>query len=145
VATTRLAHRGSESSASPPRSRRPRPSGARYSPNTSRSTPAHSPVVTRPGALEGGRHEVLVGAGGLAQPVQRALHRLGIALRAPLLHRRAGRRLDRRVDGLDRGVEVGQQRVRLGRLERVDADDDLLAASIRRRRSASEATSCPFM
>ena len=64
-----------------------------------------------------------------SRSASRALsHRRLVALGPPLLHGLLRRVLHGRVDGHDRGVEVGQQRVGLGGLEPVDADDDVLAA-----------------
>ncbi len=82
-------------------------------------------------ALERRRHEVGRPGGVLAQAGEGSLGPLaplgvGVALLAPAPHRLDGGGLDPGVDGLDRGVEVGGQRVGLGRLEAVDADDDLL-------------------
>ena len=118
--------------------RRPRPTptapetpvGARNSPNTSRSAPAHSPVVT-PARARGQRRRHQVGVGlrgrGAAPPAPR--RRLGLVALRPATPRRPrdGRPLGLGVDGLDRGVEVGGQRDGSVVCERVDADDDLLA------------------
>lgn len=56
----------------------------------------------------------------------RAALGIGIPLRAPLPDRCHRARLDVGVDGLDRGVEIGGERIRLGRLEPVDPDDNVL-------------------
>ena len=69
----------------------PTPVGARYSPNTSRSAPAHSPVVTpaarRPRAWRGMMFTVRV-RGGLAQRLERGVDRGLVALVAPAPARR---------------------------------------------------------
>ena len=117
----------------PPTRRRRSVRGTRRT--TSRSTPR--PLPRRhagAGARERGRR-----SGSRPSPAS-ARSRCSAAAAAS---RRAGRRparsrhsftargrllLDLRVDGLDRGVEVGGERVGLGGLEAVDADDDVLAA-----------------
>ena len=71
------------------------------------------------------------GAGVLDEPREggcRALarRRVGVALLPPAPHGLDRGLLDPGVDRLDRRVEVGGERVGLGRLEPVDADDDVL-------------------
>src|SRR3954465_6429560 len=135
VARTRSRMSIRVSSASPPPLAAATPVGARYSPNTSRSTPAHSPVVTParaqsrvaairltsvPAASRRAPHPLPGGAWARPGVVGGAL----VALGPPLLHGLLRRVLHGGVDDHDRGVEVGQQRVGLGGLVLVDADDD---------------------
>ncbi len=124
-----LAHRGDLG-------RRPRrrptaadtPVGARNSPNTSRSAPAHSPVVTP--ALAQAIEASIRLASVLAASRSASSARLdggGVPAGPPGPDRLDRGGLDGRVDGLDRRGALGLQRAGLGGLEPVDPDDDVLA------------------
>ena len=103
------------------------PVGARNSPNTSRSAPAHSPVVTPARA-----HSRVAAMRLVSEPASatrrasadaaRSL-RSGSASRSSRHRRTAadGGGLDAGIHPLDGGVEVGGERVGLGRPEPVDA------------------------
>ena len=134
------------------RRRRPRPrrrrSGARYSPNTSRSAPAHSPVVhARAGGGDRRRHDVLVAR---RRPRRSSAER---GLDAPRCRAaRATRSTASRCSASTPGSTVRMppsragQRRRLGLGEAVDADDDLLAGlDARACRSRCDSTSAAFM
>ena len=81
----------------------PTPVGARYSPNTSRRVPAHSPVVPPAWA-----RAMVAGitlspdAATRRQLVERSGHGLGVALGAPFVELGDGVGLDRGVDPQDR-------------------------------------------
>ena len=128
-----LAHRGQVAVAGAGRRRRRAPDtpvGARYSPNTSRSAPAHSPVVTpaRAQASVAGIRFVRRSAAVAAARRAPRSHRRVVALR-----RASAARLDGappRPPGRPSGSPVSRSAVsglRLGLGEPVDADDDVLA------------------
>ena len=103
------------------------PVGARYSPNTLRSVPPHSPVVTPALAQRDRRlHDVAAFLGGALQIGERGLDGLVVALGAPGLEALDLLGLHGRIDDHD-GAFAGRQRRRLGLRPLVDADDDLIA------------------
>ena len=106
----------------------PTPVGARYSPNTSRITAPHSPVV--PPALASaidGRHDVVAVDRRPAQLVERGVDGGVVAARPPRCD--VGDHLG--LDGRDRRVRMCAARRRAASgsvsVNAVDADDDLLA------------------
>ena len=82
----------------------PTPVGARYSPNTSRSVCAHSPVVApaRAAAIVAGMMFSPSSRGDPRELRERLVDRGLVALGAPALERRALLGLDLRVDHQDR-------------------------------------------
>ena len=124
--------RGRRSASRRPRRRRwprPRPVGARYSPNTSRSTPAHSPVVTP------ARAQSRVAAIRFASVPAAARRASSAASTAAwsrsARHFRTASCAAASTAGSTAMIAASRsavQRVGLGGLEPVDADDDVLAA-----------------
>ena len=143
----------------PPRGRRPRPRrprprspdtpvGARYSPNTSRNAPAHSPVVTparahRSEPPSGSRPDPASArscpsAAATSPPPVRPAR----PATAPRPRPRGPRRRGRPLHG---GAEVRRQRARLGAPNRLTPTTTCSPDSIRWRRRACAATMADFM
>ena len=104
------------------------PVGARNSPNTSRSTPAHSPVVTPAfaQAIEASMRLASVLAASRS-PSSAASTAAASRSAFHAADRLDGGGLHGRVDRLDRRGPLGLQRARLGGLEAVHPDHDVVA------------------